>query len=71
MIDFFEFLNGCSPTRTIVYLIFLIIITFLIFSGVSDIIKRFFGEKHNHFYYYNDEMVENDVKKYNELEDES
>jgi len=65
MIYFFEFLNTCSPSRTIVYLIFIIVFAFIGFAGVADIIKRLRGEVNNHFYYYNDvEVVE-------EVEDET
>lgn len=44
MIEFFEFLNTCSPARTITYLIFICIITFIIFAGISDIIRRIKGD---------------------------
>ena len=64
MIDFFEFLNTCSPLRTIVYLIFIITFAFIGFAGVADIIKRLRGEVNNHFYYYNDvEVVEEAVEE--------
>ncbi len=43
MIEFFEFMNTCSPLRTIVYLIFIVVATFIVFVGVSDIINKIFG----------------------------
>lgn len=44
MIEFFEFMNGCSQARTILYLIFIIIITFIIFGGTADIINSIRGK---------------------------
>lgn len=44
MIEFFEFLNTCSPYRVVTYLIFIILITFVIFAGISDIIRRLRGD---------------------------
>lgn len=44
MIEFFEFLNTCSPYRVVTYLIFIIVITFVIFAGISDIIRRIKGD---------------------------
>lgn len=62
MIEFFEFLNTCSPLRTITYLIFIVAISFVIFAGISDIIKRIMGgEITNHHYYMNGEEVDEEV----------
>lgn len=58
MIEFFEFLNTCSAIRTITYLLFIIISLFIGFAGISDIIKRLRGEVNNHFYYNNEEVVQ-------------
>ena len=55
MIEFFEFLNTCSPYRTLTYLVFIVIISFSIFSGISEIIGKFIGSSNN--YYYNGEEV--------------
>jgi len=41
MIEFFEFLNTCSPLRASVYLFFTFIIVFTILSFVSNVIKAF------------------------------
>jgi hypothetical protein len=70
MIEFFEFLNTCSSGRTVLYLIFIIIITFSVFAGVSDIIKRLGGgEKNNHHYYVNgEEQVGDEVDNENNNE---
>lgn len=43
MIQFFELLNDCSPSRTISYLIFILIFTFIVFGGISDIIYAIKG----------------------------
>lgn len=39
MIEFFEMLNGCSGTRTTAYLVFILMLAFIIFSGISDILR--------------------------------
>ena len=44
MIEFFEFLNTCSPARTLVYLVFIILIVFIIFGGTADIIENIRGK---------------------------
>ena len=54
MIEFLEFMNTCSPSRTLVYLIFIIISAFIVFAGVADIIKRIIGKTNNHYHYYGD-----------------
>lgn len=51
MIEFFEFLNTCSPVRTVFYLVFILLITFMVFAGVADIIKRLRGSRTNNNYY--------------------
>lgn len=61
MIEFFEFLNTCSAIRTITYLLFIIISLFIGFAGIADIIKRLRGDVNNHFYYYNDNKIEDVV----------
>jgi len=33
-------LNECSPLRTIAYLVFILILTFIVFAGISDIIAK-------------------------------
>jgi len=60
MIEFFEFMNTCSPLRTLVYLIFIVVSTFILFVGITDIIENIFGKTTNHHYYYNDQLVEDD-----------
>jgi len=60
MIEFFEFMNTCSPARTLVYLIFIVVAAFIVFAGVADIIKKIIGETNNHHYYYNEQLVEDD-----------
>lgn len=52
MIEFFEFMNTCSPARTLVYLIFIVVAAFIVFAGVADIIKKIIGETINHHHYY-------------------
>lgn len=39
MIQFFEMLNGCSPLRTLAYLLSILAFTFIMFVGIADIIK--------------------------------
>ena len=39
MIDFFTFMNTCSPFRTILYLIFIFGMTFMLISGIGTIIE--------------------------------
>jgi len=63
MIEFFEFLNTCSATRTITYLLFITICLFIGFAGIADIIKRLRGDVNNHFYYYNNEEVVEEVEE--------
>jgi hypothetical protein len=38
MIEFFEFMNTCSPLRTITYLLFIIGITFILFNSLVTVI---------------------------------
>ncbi len=63
MIEFFEFLNGCSPERTIAYLIFITVLMNITFVGVANIIKRLRGDVNNHFYYYNDKFMGEEIKE--------
>jgi len=58
MIEFFEFLNSCSPLRTIAYLMFISVITFIIFAGITEIIRRIRGDVNNNYYYYNTDEKE-------------
>jgi len=60
MIEFFEFMNTCSPLRTIAYLIFIVVAAFIVFAGVADIIKKIIGETNNHYYYANEEAIVDD-----------
>ena len=46
MIKFFEFLNTCSPERTVAYLLFIIIMTYVIFIGVVGIVNTIRGYGH-------------------------
>lgn len=39
MIEFFEFLNTCSPLRASLYLFFIFLIVFMILSFVTNTIK--------------------------------
>lgn len=39
MIQFFEMLNECSPLRTVAYLLSVLAFTFIVFAGITDIIK--------------------------------
>ncbi len=40
MIDFFEFLNGCSPLRATSYMGFILIFTFITYAFVEGIIFK-------------------------------
>jgi len=67
MIEFFEFLNGCSPQRTFAYLVFILLFTFILFSGVAEMIRRIMGNKSTNHYHFNDsdmtdEEIEDSVK---------
>ena len=70
MIEFFEFLNTCSSGRTVLYLVFILLISFVVFAGVADIIKRLGGgEITNHHYYVNgEEQVDDEVDNENDNE---
>lgn len=43
MIEFFELLNGCSALRTLAYLISILAFTFIVFAGITDIIRALMG----------------------------
>lgn len=42
MIEFFEFLNTCSPLRSVTYLVFILIMAFLTYSFIESIIRALF-----------------------------
>jgi hypothetical protein len=66
MIEFFEFMNTCSPLRAILYLIFIVVTTFILFVGIGDIIKNIVGETTNHHYYHNGDDVTDEEDNTNE-----
>jgi hypothetical protein len=41
MIEFFEFLNTCSPLRASAYLFFMFLIVFMVLSFITNTIKSF------------------------------
>lgn len=43
MIDFFEFLNTCSPLRAVAYMAFILLFVFMTYSFVDGIINRLFN----------------------------
>ena len=45
IIDFFTFLNGCSPSRTLTYLVFVLIFLFVSLHYVQEIIKIILDRK--------------------------
>lgn len=44
MIDFFEFLNTCSPLRATSYMGFLLIFAFITYTFIDGIVKRIVGK---------------------------
>lgn len=45
IIDFFTFLNGCSPSRTLTYLVFVLIFLFVSLNYIQEIIKIILNRK--------------------------
>lgn len=45
IIDFFTFLNGCSPSRTLTYLIFMLIFLFMSLHYIQEIIGTILNRK--------------------------
>jgi len=43
MIEFFQFLNNCSPARALSYMIFILIIIFLSYAFIESLLKIIFG----------------------------
>lgn len=43
MIEFFEFLNGCSPLRSVAYLGFLLGFAFLTYGFIESLVTRIVG----------------------------
>ena len=64
MIEFFEFLNGCSPQRTFAYLVFILILAFIAFSGLAEVIRRIVGggKNYNHYYFNDSDMTDEEIE---------
>lgn len=60
MIEFFEFLNSCSPLRTIAYLLSINLFTFIFFAGISEMIRGIRGNVNNHYYNIDEKEKEED-----------
>jgi len=44
MIEFFEFLNTCSPLRATGYMLFLLMFAFITYMFIDGIVKRIMGK---------------------------
>jgi len=49
MIKFFEFMNTCSPSRTVLYLLFITIITYISFVGLVGLVRTIRGCNDEHY----------------------
>jgi hypothetical protein len=60
MIEFFEFLNTCSPLRASVYLFFTFLIVFTILSFVTNTIKAFIKKNESDWFKDNERFSDSE-----------